>query len=147
VGGGFLIVPALTLLVGLPMQGAVGTSLLIIAMNALAGLFGYSQHVALDWELTGLLTAGAISGSAVGAWLSAFIKPAALRKVFGIMVVGVAGYVLSQAVSLEMLSSVELWLSDAKDAGRLVVGLLVMLLILRIGCWIHKADAVIFTLH
>jgi len=147
VGGGFLIVPALTLLVGLPMQGAVGTSLLIIAMNALAGLSGYSQHVALDWELTGLVTAGAIFGSAVGAWLSAYIKPAALRKAFGIMVVGVAGYVLSQAVSVEMLSSVELWLSDAKDAGRVVVGLLLMLLVLRIGRWIHKADAVLFTLH
>lgn len=147
VGGGFLIVPALTLLVGLPMQGAVGTSLLIIAMNALAGLSGYSQHVALDWELTGLVTTGAIFGSAVGAWLSAYIKPAALRKAFGIMVVGVAGYVLSQAVSVEMLSSVELWLSDAKDAGRVVVGLLLMLLVLRIGRWIHKADAVVFTLH
>jgi len=147
VGGGFLIVPALTLLVGLPMQGAVGTSLLIISMNALAGLSGYSQHVALDWELTGLVTTGAIFGSAVGAWLSAYIKPAALRKVFGIMVVGVAGYVLSQAMSLKMLSSVELWLSDSKDAGRVVVGLLLMLLVLRIGRWIHKADAIVFTLH
>ncbi|OAH97089.1 hypothetical protein A1353_23520 [Methylomonas methanica] len=147
VGGGFLIVPALTLLVGLPMQGAVGTSLLIIAMNALAGLSGYSQHVALDWDLTGLVTAGAIFGSAVGAWLSAYIKPAALRKAFGIMVIGVGGYVLSQAVSAEMLSSLELWLSDTKDAGRVVVGLLLMLLVLRIGRWIHKVDAVVFTLH
>ncbi len=147
VGGGFVIVPALTLLVGLPMQGAVGTSLLIIAMNALAGLSGYSQHVALDWELTGLVTAGAIFGSAVGAWLSAYIKPGVLRKVFGIMVIGVAGYVLSQEVSAEMLTSLELWLSDAKDAGRVVVGLLLMLLVLRIGRWIHKADADVFTLH
>jgi len=147
VGGGFLIVPALSLLVGLPMQGAVGTSLLIIAMNALAGLSGYSQHVALDWELTGLVTAGAIFGSVLGAWLSAFIKPALLRKAFGIMVILVAGYVLSQAVSAQMLSSVELWLSDAKDAGRLVVGLLLLLLVLRIGRWIHKADAAVFTLH
>jgi len=147
VGGGFLIVPALTLLVGLPMQGAVGTSLLIIAMNALAGLSGYSQHVSLDWELTGLITAGALFGSAIGAWLSAFIKPAMLRKAFGMMVIGVAGYVLSQALSPEMLSSLVLWLSDAKDAGRVVVGLLLMLLLLRIGRWIHKADIVVITLH
>lgn len=147
VGGGFLIVPALTLLVGLPMQGAVGTSLLIIAMNALAGLTGYSQHVALDWELTGLVTAGAIFGSAIGAWLSAYIKPALLRKAFGMMVIGVAGYVLSQAVNAQMFNSVELWLSDAKDAGRLVIGLLLLLLVIRIGRWIHKADTAVFTLH
>jgi uncharacterized membrane protein YfcA len=147
VGGGFLIVPALTLLVGLPMQAAVGTSLLIIVMNALAGLSGYSQHVALDWELTAVVTAGAIAGSAVGAWLSGYVKPAALRKAFGIMVILVAGYVLSQAVSPHMLSSAELWLMDAKAAGRAVVGLLLLLLVLRIGRWIHKADVVAFTLH
>ncbi len=147
VGGGFLIVPALTLLVGLPMQGAVGTSLLVITMNALAGLSGYSQHVTLDWELTGLVAAGAIFGSAVGAWLSAHIKPAALRKAFGMMVIVVAGYVLSQAMSTQMLSATELWLTNARDAGRLVVGLLLMLLVFRIGRWIHKADAVVFKLH
>lgn len=67
VGGGFLIVPALTLLVGLPIQSAVGTSLLIIVMNALAGISGYSQHINLDWHLTALVTSGAIAGSALGA--------------------------------------------------------------------------------
>ena len=145
VGGGFLIVPALTLLVGLPMQGAVGTSLLIIAMNALAGLSGYSQHVALDWELTGLVTVGAILGSAVGGWLSAYVKPAALRKAFGIMVVLVAGYVLSQALSEQLLDSVQLWLTDAKGPGMAVVGLLLAVLVILIGRWIHKAEAIVFT--
>lgn len=147
VGGGFLVVPALTLLVGLPMQGAVGTSLLIIAMNAVAGLSGYSQHVTLDWELTGLVAAGAIFGSALGAWLSAFVKPAVLRQAFGIMVMLVASYVLSQALSSDMLSAAELLISDAKDAGPVMVGLLVLLLLINIGRWIHKADAAAFTQH
>jgi uncharacterized membrane protein YfcA len=147
VGGGFLIVPALTLLVGLPMQGAVGTSLLIIAMNALAGLSGYSQHVALDWELTGLVTAGAISGSALGAWLSAYVKPAALRKAFGVMVILVAGYVLSQAVNGQLFTAVDLWLDDARGPGRAVIGLLLLLLLIRIGRWIHKTDVVAFAPH
>jgi len=147
VGGGFLIVPALTLLVGLPMQGAVGTSLLIIAMNALAGLSGYSQYVALDWELTAVVSAGAIVGSAVGAGLSAYVKPAALRKAFAVMVILVAVYVLSQALSGHLLASVELWLADARGPGRAVVGLLLLLLVLRIGRWIHKADTVVFTPH
>jgi uncharacterized membrane protein YfcA len=147
VGGGFLIVPALTLLVGLPMQGAVGTSLLIIAMNALAGLSGYSQQVALDWQLTGLITAGALFGSALGGWVSAYIKPAALRKTFGIMVILVAGYVLSQALSQQLVDSALLWLADAKGPGMVVVGLLLTLLVILIGRWIHKADAVLFISH
>lgn len=147
VGGGFMIVPALTLLVGLPMQGAVGTSLLIIAMNALAGLSGYSQHVALDWQLTGLVTAGAISGSAVGGWVSAYIKPAALRRAFGIMVIGVAGYVLTQALTEQLLESAQLWLADAKGPGMVVVGLSLALLVILIGRWIHKAETIVFTPH
>ena len=147
VGGGFMIVPALTLLVGLPMQGAVGTSLLIIAMNALAGLSGYSQHVALDWQLTGLVTAGAIFGSALGGGLSAYVKPAALRKAFGIMVIGIAGYVLTQALTEQLLNSAQLWLADAKGPGMVVVGLLLALLVILIGRWIHKAETIVFTPH
>ncbi len=145
VGGGFLIVPALTLLVGLPMQGAVGTSLLIIAMNALAGLAGYSQHVGLDWQLTGLVTAGAILGSAVGAWLSGYIKPAALRKAFGIMVILVAVYVLSQSVNEKLLTVSAVWLTDVRSSGLAVLGLLLALVVIRIGRWIHKVKPVVLT--
>lgn len=147
VGGGFLIVPALTLLVGLPMQGAVGTSLLIIVMNALAGLSGYSQHVELNWALTGLITIGAISGSAVGAWVSAYIKPAALRQVFGAMVILVAVYVLSQSVNQALLTSVEQCLANTQVASQVLAGLFLVLLLLRIGRWIHKADSIVLTPH
>jgi uncharacterized membrane protein YfcA len=145
VGGGFLIVPALTLLVGLPMQGAVGTSLLVIAMNALAGLSGYSQHVAIDVELTAVVMLGTIFGSALGAWWSAYIKPAALRKLFGLMVIAVAGYVLSQALNQQLLIDLEPWLADAKIQGKVIVGLLLAWLVLLIGYWIHKTDAVSLT--
>lgn len=141
VGGGFLIVPALTLLVGLPMQAAVGTSLLVIAMNALAGLSGYSQHVAINVELTTVVMLGAILGSALGAWWSAYIKPAALRKVFGLMVIAVAGYVLSQSLNQQLLLDLEPWLLDAKIQGKALVGLLLGALVILIGYWIHKADA------
>ena len=147
VGGGFLIVPALALLVGLPMQGAVGTSLLVIVMNALAGLSGYSQHATLDLELTGLVAAGAITGSAVGAWCSALVKPGLLRRLFGIMVVLVAAYVLSQALSFELVDAVEPWLSDGRGQGKVIVGLLLVWLVLRIGYWVHKTETVAFTPH
>ncbi len=147
VGGGFLIVPALTLLVGLPMQGAVGTSLLVIVMNALAGLSGYSGHVALDPSLTLLVGGGTIAGSAVGAWLSVHVKPEALRKGFGVMVVLVAAYVLSQALSAELLDEAAQWLGEAGGLGKVAVALLLLMLVVRVGRFIHKNDRVVFTAH
>ena len=50
-GGGFLVVPALALLGGLPMPVAVGTSLVVIAMKSFAGLGGYLASVHIDWGL------------------------------------------------------------------------------------------------
>ncbi len=145
VGGGFLIVPALVMLVGLPMQGAVGTSLLVIAMNAVAGLAGYSQHVSLDLPLTGLVAGGAIVGSGIGAWLSAYVKPKLLRRVFALLVILVAGYVLCQSVTLVFLESAESWLLAPNSPEWLLAGLLLFWLLLRIGMWIHKADRVILS--
>lgn len=147
VGGGFIIVPALTLLVGLPMQGAVGTSLMIIVMNALAGFAGFSQHAELDMTLTTIVTVGALSGSAVGAIVSGYIKPAWLRRGFGLMVVAVGIYVLMQSVTEQLLTSSEAWLAQAGSLTWATVSVLLILILLAIGNWIHKADAVIFVRH
>ena len=144
VGGGFLIVPALTLLVGLPMQGAVGTSLMIIVMNALAGLGGYSQHAELDLPLTLQVASGALIGSAIGAILSGYVKPALLRRGFGFMVVAVGIYVLSQAFTGQLLADVAVWFDNAHSGIWTALALLIVLVLLRIGSWIHKADAVVF---
>lgn len=144
VGGGFLIVPALTLLVGLPMLGAVGTSLLIIVMNALAGLAGYSQHAVLDVDLTAQVTAGALLGSGLGAVMSGYVKPAWLRRGFGIMVVAVGLYVLTQTLSRELLGTLRAGFGDIKGIGLGILGLLLVLVLLRIGSWIHKTDAIVF---
>lgn len=51
VGGGFLIVPALVMFVGLPMRQAVGTSLVVIAMNSLAGFLGHLGGPAIDLQV------------------------------------------------------------------------------------------------
>jgi len=143
VGGGFLIVPALTLLVGLPMQGAIGTSLLIIVMNALAGLVGYSQHAALDLPLTALVAAGSLAGSGIGAFVSGYVNPAWLRRGFGLMVVAVGFYVLSQAFTAQLLLDTEAWFNRAHSEIWATLALLTVLILLRIGSWIHKADAVV----
>ncbi|GAB2749354.1 sulfite exporter TauE/SafE family protein [Nocardioides pakistanensis] len=95
-GGGFLVVPALALLGGLPMAVAVGTSLLVIAMKSLGGLAGYLSSVHLDWGLVLAVTAAAIVGSVIGGRLAGRIPEAALRKGFGWFVLVMGGFVLVQ---------------------------------------------------
>lgn len=95
-GGGFLVVPALALLGGLPMPVAVGTSLLVIALKSFAGLAGYLTTVSLDWVLIGGVTLAAIAGSLVGARLVGRIPEAALRTGFGIFVLVIGTVVLAQ---------------------------------------------------
>ncbi len=70
-GGGFLVVPALALLGGLPMPIAVGTSLVVITMKSFAGLGGYLSSVHIDWTLAFAVTAAAVLGALIGARLTA----------------------------------------------------------------------------
>jgi hypothetical protein len=93
-GGGFLIVPALTLLGGLPMPAAVGTSLLVVAMNSFAGLAGYLGHVAIDWQLAIPVAGAAIAGSVMGGRLSAVVPASVLRRSFGWFVAAMASFIL-----------------------------------------------------
>ncbi|MBB6122141.1 hypothetical protein FHS13_004130 [Nocardiopsis algeriensis] len=95
-GGGFLVVPALALLGGLPMPVAVGTSLLVIAMKSFAGLAGYLTAVSLDWPLVAAVTAAAVVGSLAGALLTSRVPEALLRKVFGVFVLVMGVFVLTQ---------------------------------------------------
>jgi uncharacterized protein len=95
-GGGFLVVPALALLGGLPMGVAVGTSLLVIAMKSAAGLTGYLATVSLDWTLVGAITIAAVVGSLIGARLVDRIPADALRKAFGWFVLAMGAFVLVQ---------------------------------------------------
>lgn len=90
VGGGFLIVPALVLLLRLPMKKAVGTSLLVIAMNAAAGFTGYVTRLDLPWPLLGLFTACSVTGIFLGVHLVRYVSQARLRQGFAVFLVGVA---------------------------------------------------------
>ncbi len=94
VGGGFMIVPALVLLAGVPMKQAVGTSLLVIALNSLAGFAGYLGQVEVRWELLLRFTAVASLGIVGGTWLVRYVSPAALRRGFAVFLVAIALYML-----------------------------------------------------
>lgn len=86
-GGGFLIVPALVVLVGLPMKRAIGTSLLIIAANSLIGFAGDLQRQAsIHWELMLSVAAIAVSGLFVGMAFNKKVSEKTLKVGFGYFV-------------------------------------------------------------
>jgi uncharacterized protein len=102
VGGGFLIVPALVLLGGLPMHAAVATSLVIIAMKSFGGFLKYlqvldAQSLSLDWQVLGLVTAVGIAGSFIGKRLGTHVPQHTLRKVFAWFVVAMAVYIIARS--------------------------------------------------
>jgi uncharacterized protein len=96
VGGGFLIVPALTQLGRLPMHIAIGTSLTVIAMNSVAGTLGYLGQVPLPFGLLLPFTALAVVGIVVGTRLAQRVPQAALRRAFAGLLLLVAGYIVYQ---------------------------------------------------
>lgn len=94
VGGGFLIVPALVMLVGLPMQMAVGTSLIVIAMNSLAGFLGHAGDGSFDATLTFIFTLAGLLGTFAGARLNRRLPAGKLQKVFAWFVLALALFLL-----------------------------------------------------
>ena len=90
VGGGFLIVPALVLLGGLAIHRAVGTSLLVIALNSAGGLAGHLSRGEMPVGLTSAFTAAAALGALLGVRLAGRLDPARLRRAFAafVMLVG-----------------------------------------------------------
>ncbi|MCW6036929.1 sulfite exporter TauE/SafE family protein [Spirulina subsalsa FACHB-351] len=96
VGGGFLIIPALVLLGGIPMKEAIGTSLLIITFKSATGFLGYIDQVTVDWGLMFSFTLAASVGTWGGASLTQYIDGKKLQKGFGYFVLAIAVFVLVQ---------------------------------------------------
>jgi uncharacterized membrane protein YfcA len=93
VGGGFIVVPALALVLGLPMVRAVGTSLAVIAINCAAALTTASAGLAADQFLvTTVFAMLALVGTLAGAGTASRTRPELLRRAFGVLVLGVGLY-------------------------------------------------------
>ncbi|MEU8233277.1 sulfite exporter TauE/SafE family protein [Actinoplanes sp. NPDC048967] len=112
-GGGFLVVPALALLGGLPMPVAVGTSLVVIAMKSFAGFAGYLSEVPINWGLAGAVTLAAVAGSLFGARLAGRVPADILRKGFGWFVVVMGVFVLAQQLPADLREGPWLWSASA----------------------------------
>ncbi|MGQ0734271.1 MAG: sulfite exporter TauE/SafE family protein [Acidobacteriota bacterium] len=94
IGGGFLFVPALVLVGGLPMRQATGTSLLVISMNAVAGFAGYFGRVDIPWSVVSWFGLAAIVGVVARVRLAGRIPERGLQQSFGVFLVVVAAFIL-----------------------------------------------------
>jgi uncharacterized protein len=93
VGGGFLVVPALLLALALPMEYAVGTSLVVITItSAVALAVRAGSGIQPDWGLVGLLTFASALGGLLGGRLALRTDTRRLSGAFTVLVLAVAGY-------------------------------------------------------
>lgn len=93
VGGGFIIVPALMLVLGLPMKQAVGTSLLVIAMNSLVGATVYASHVSFVGSVLPFAI-GTILSAPVAGHFAHYIEQAKLKVGFALSLLLLSAWML-----------------------------------------------------
>jgi hypothetical protein len=98
-GGGFLIVSALVLLLGMTVKSAVGTSMVIISINSVIGFAGHaSMGTAVDWKFLTTFTALEIAGIIIGNLISGLFSEARLRRIFGWFLIVMAASILGMEI-------------------------------------------------
>lgn len=99
VGGGFVVVPALVLALGYDTATAVGTSLVVIAINSAVALGTrvIGRGVTFDWPLLGLFLAAAVAGVLLGNRVASRVAPAKLTRAFAAMLIVVALLIAAQS--------------------------------------------------
>ena len=99
-GGGFLLIPALVLMLKLPMKKAIVTSLLIIALNSIVGFIADAGNYKIEWNFLLIISAIAIGGVLTGSLLSKRIEADNLKKGFGWFVLIMGMYIIVKEVFL-----------------------------------------------
>lgn len=100
VGGGFLVVPALVLIARASMKQAIGTSLLVIAMNSASAFAGYVGQVQVPWVVVAVFTAIAVCGIILGSWGVRFVAQRTLKQVFAVLLIMMGSFMLYRSRSV-----------------------------------------------
>ncbi len=95
-GGGFLIIPALVGMLGMPMKSAIGTSLAIIAINSLSGFLFSLSHTSIHWLFLLGITFMAVVGIFIGSYISRRIDGKKLKPAFGWFILIMGFYILAK---------------------------------------------------
>ena len=131
-GGGFLVVPALVLLGGLPMHTAVGTSLFVISLKCFAALAGYISHAPIDLHSAVIVSALAMIGTVLGSRLSQKISGDQLQFGFGIFVLCVAAMLIVAEGSALIAMSFDVTRTHAAMGLGVVAILAALVLVMKI---------------
>jgi uncharacterized membrane protein YfcA len=94
IGGGFMIVPALNLLLSFPIRQAIATSLLIKAINAFTAFISYTSQIHFNWNKLSLLILFTLIGALIGVPLNKQIQTTNLKNYFSLMLLLVAVFML-----------------------------------------------------
>ena len=97
-GGGFLLIPALVILMKLPMKEAIGTSLLIIALNSLIGFLGDIGRHPIDWIFMIIVSSIAVAGIFIGGYFNQKVNGDKLKKGFGWFVLVMGIYIIVREI-------------------------------------------------
>ncbi len=92
-GGGFIIVPMLTLIFGLSAQISAGTSLISLVFTGLSGVIGYTRQRRIDYKLGLSLAIASAPGAVVGSLASSYVKSSLLTAMFGCFMILIAVYI------------------------------------------------------
>ena len=99
VGGGFLIVPALILLWRLPVKRAVGTSLVAVTANSLAGFAGYASTVAISYPIMTVFATSAVVGTFAGSALHRYLPEKTVKLGLGLFLAAIATYIIAKSLA------------------------------------------------
>lgn len=99
-GGGFLLIPALVMRMKLPMKEAIGTSLLITALNSAIGFLTDVGQFVIDWKFLLTVTAIAVTGIVIGSCFNSAVNGEKLKKGFGWFVLAMGIYIIIKEMVL-----------------------------------------------
>ncbi|MFC0184993.1 TSUP family transporter [Pseudarcicella hirudinis] len=96
-----MIIPVLTAIIRLPMKLAVGTSLMIIAINSIIGFMGDIGKHEMDWAFLTSFIGLAVIGVGIGLYLSKFISNRMLKPGFGVFILIMGCWILLKELLLK----------------------------------------------
>src|SRR5699024_6417385 len=97
-GGGFIVIPLLMLVLHVPFRLAVGTSLAVTVLNASSGLLAHWGAAQLDWVLTAGFGCATVVAALVGARFAARVPSEKLQRGFALLVLLLAGFTLVRSI-------------------------------------------------
>jgi uncharacterized membrane protein YfcA len=119
---------------------------MVLTLQSFAALAGHSQHVSIDLHLASIIVGGTVCGSLIGGLLTGFVNATVLRRLFGLLVIAVASYLVYREANAALFRHIREQLTPEllRQAGTQVfwvwvtMGILGVLGVFGLGIWLHS---------